>query len=219
MSINWSFSNIALETLYAAALFIWVVIVVNILSKKGYEWVRKIRGEKSAVYFARKVIHFLAGGLVAILVPYLFQSPLIPFILAMILTLIVYIPHKTGKLMYWFQVEDNIAEVYFTIMWGVLIVAGWVFDVWLGIIPILFMAWGDGITGLVRNFKYSHRTKAWEGNIAMLILCIPIGYLVYQWFGVLAAIVSSIVEHYEFTDDNISVPLTSFLILMAGLYI
>ena len=219
MFTSWSFSNIAMETLYASILFIWVVIVVNIISKKSYEWIKRKRGEKSAVYFARKVIHFLAGGLVAVLVPYLFKSPVIPFTLATILTIIVYIPHRTGKLMYWFQVEDNIAEVYFTIMWGVLVIVGWIFDAWLGIIPILFMAWGDGITGIVRNIKYSHRTKAWEGNIAMLILCIPIGYIVYQWFGVLAAIVSSIVEHYEFIDDNISVPLVSFIILLIGLYL
>ena len=219
MVFNWSLTNITNEVIYATVLFLWVVIVVYILSRKSYELIKSKRDERSGVYFARKVIHFLAGGVVAILVPYLFKSPLIPFILASLLTIFVYIPHKTGKLMYWFQVEENIAEVYFTIMWGILIAVGWVFDVWLGVVPILFMAWGDGITGLVRNFKYSQRTKAWEGNMAMLILCIPIGYLIYQWIGVLAAIASSIIEHFEVIDDNISVPLVSFLILLAGLYL
>ncbi len=217
--MDWSLSNILYEALYAGILFIWVVFIVNVVSKKSYEWMAKKRGEKAGVYLARKVIHFLAGGLVAALVPYLFGSPIIPFILAFILTIFVYIPHRTGKLMYWFQVEDNIAEVYFTIMWGILILFGWLIDVWLGVVPILFMAWGDGITGIVRNFKYSQRTKAWEGNLAMAILCLPIGYIVYQWIGVVAAIASSIIEHFEVIDDNISVPAVSFIILLISYYI
>jgi len=214
MYTEWTTTNIFNETIYASILLIWVVFVVNILAKKGYEWIKTYRGERAGIYFARKIIHFLAGGLVALLVPYLFQSPLLPIIMASILTIVVYIPHKTNRLMYWFQVPDNIAEVYFTIMWGILISIGWIIDVWLGVIPIIFMAWGDGITGIIRNLRYSRRTKAWIGNLAMAILCIPIGFVTYKWLGVIAAIISSIVEHYEFIDDNITVPTSSFIILL-----
>jgi len=206
-----------MEAVYGIILLIWVIIVVSIISKKAYEYAKSIKGEKSAVYLARKIIHFLAGGLVALLVPFLFKSPLIPIVMVILLTFFTYIPHKTGKLMYWFQVKDNIAEVYFVIMWGVIITLAWFINVWLGVIPILFMAWGDGITGIIRNIKYSKRTKAWIGNIAMFLLCAPLGYIFFGIYGLVAATLASIIEHYEFVDDNISVPLVSFVILLIPL--
>ncbi|HIE55290.1 MAG TPA: dolichol kinase, partial [Chromatiaceae bacterium] len=180
------------EIFYSIILFIWVVFVVNVVAKKGYIYLRERRSEAAGVYFARKIIHFLAGGLVAILVPFLYRSPLLPLILAIVLTIIVYVPHRTGNLMYWFQDPSNIAEVYFTIMWGIIITIGWLIDVWVGVVPILFMAWGDGITGIIRNFRYSKRTKAWEGNIGMFLLCAPIGYIFFGLIGLLAALASSI---------------------------
>jgi hypothetical protein len=210
-------SNIGMEMVYSFLLFIWVIFVVNFLAKKAYEYAKVRRGEMSGVYFSRKVIHFLAGGLVALLVPYLYRSPLFPLIIASLLTIIVYLPHRTGKLMYWFQVEDNIAEVYFTIMWGAIITIGWYINVWLGVIPILFMAWGDGITGIIRNILYHRRTKAWIGNIVMFVLCAPLGYLFFGWLGIIAAALSSIIEHFEFIDDNISVPVTSFITILMGI--
>jgi len=208
-----SFSNILMEAFYGALLMIWVMFVVAILAKKLYEYVEPKRSARSAVYFSRKLIHFLAGGLVAILVPYLFKSPLIPDIMVVTLTIVTYYPHKTGNLMYWFQVEGNMAEVYFVIMWGIIITVAWPFNVWLGVIPVLFMAWGDGITGIVRNLLYYKRTKAWIGNIAMFTLCAPLGWYYFGIYGLIAAAIASIVEHYEFIDDNISIPIVSLLTL------
>jgi phytol kinase len=34
---------------------------------------------------------------------------------------------------------------------------------------------GDGITGVIRDLKSKRRTKAWEGTVGMLVLCIIIG--------------------------------------------
>ena len=86
----------------ATILFIWIVILTRFLTKSLYEALVK-RGvkERVAIYYNRKIIHMLAGGLVAILVPFYFKTPLIPFILAMILAAFSYIPYKTGKLFYW----------------------------------------------------------------------------------------------------------------------
>ncbi|RLI12738.1 hypothetical protein DRO33_02210, partial [Candidatus Bathyarchaeota archaeon] len=62
----------------------------------------------------------------------------------------------------------------------------------------------------------------WSGNVAMFLLCAPMGYFIGPFYlaGVLAAAVSSAVEHVEkigqrFIDDNITVPLAAFAILAA----
>jgi dolichol kinase len=139
--------------------------------------------------------------------------------MATILSIGVYLPHRTGKLMYWFQDPDNMYEVDFTIMWGVIVFMTWFIDssFWLGVVPLLIMAWGDGITGIVRNFKYGRRVKGWEGSVAMLILSVLIG-LKLGIAGVIAAILATFVERYEKIDDNITVPLVSLLVLVVAYY-
>ena len=213
-------STLLQESLYAIILFTWVMIIVSVVSKKLYDYmIKKGLPHNVAVYYNRKFIHVAAGGFVAFLVPYLFTTPIIPFILAMVLATLTYIPHRKGKLMYWFQVEDNIFEVHFCMMWGIVIILAWiVFDgnFWYGVIPVLYMAVGDAVTGVVRNLLYKRRTKSWWGNLAMAIVCIPLG-LKLGIAGALSGALASIVEHFEFKfiDDNITVPLTAFLTILA----
>jgi len=104
------------ELVYALVLLAWIVVLVTVITKKTYEWMKR-RGlsHNVAIYYNRKIIHAAAGGLVAILVPFLFTSPLLPFGLALLLALFTYLPHKTGKLFYWFQDPENIYEVHFCI--------------------------------------------------------------------------------------------------------
>ncbi len=217
------------EIIWTIILFIWVMIVVQPLTLTFYKWAKK-RGikENKIIYYNRKIIHMLAGGLVALLVPFLFETPLLPFTLAMVLAVLTYIPHKTGKLMYWFQVEDNMYEVNFCIMWGTVIAASWIIfgmnqqAYWYGVVPVAFMAFGDAVTGLVRNMMYGKRTKSWYGNLAMLAVTVPIGAAVIGLPGAVAGILSSIVEHFEIPgiiDDNITVPLVGFLTLLGFNYL
>jgi dolichol kinase len=75
------------------------------------------------------------------------------------------------------------------------------------------MAWGDGITGIVRNLRYGRRVKGWEGSVAMLIVNTLIG-LKFGAAGLIAAVASTMVERWEGMDDNITVPVISLLILV-----
>ncbi|MEM1538373.1 MAG: hypothetical protein QXQ28_05770 [Candidatus Nezhaarchaeales archaeon] len=222
------------EALYALILCVWVFIVVRVISKAVYEVAKGRRGEGSGhyvgVYFARKVIHILAGGLVALVIPMfnLFKTPLLPLALGMAFAVFTYLPHRTGKLMYWFQDPGNIYEVDFCIVWALTMSLGWFLgggNFWFGVIPVSFMAFGDGVTGIVRNFIFKRRTKHWSGNVAMFLFCAPLGYLLGSNLGpfgglicVAAALVASIVEHVErignyVIDDNITVPLSSLMVL------
>lgn len=210
---------IALDELYAAALLLlWVVFVIALLTRRLYAWMRS-RGvaHNVAVYYNRKSIHILAGGICALAVPFVFSTPVFPLLIAILLTVFTYIPHKTGKLLYWFQIEDNMYEVTFTIMWGVIITLGWLLsggDYLIGVLPVLFMSVGDAITGIVRNYFFKKRTKSWWGNLAMAAFCLPVGTML-GIAGVAAGAAASAIEHFEIhpVDDNLTVPLVSFVIL------
>ncbi|WP_460124770.1 dolichol kinase [Stetteria hydrogenophila] len=210
----------ASEAFYAVLLSVYVFFVVYYLTRWIYEWLRARMPEVKAVYYNRKIIHALAGGVVALLVPYVFSSPTLPLVLALLLAVFTYIPHRTGRLLYWFQVPDNMYEVRFCIMWGLAVYLAWRFlgDPWLGVVPVLFMAFGDAATGVVRNLLYGRRTKAWVGNLAMLAVTLPIGYALAGIPGALAAVAASVVEHFEFKyiDDNVTVPLVALAVLAAA---
>jgi len=197
-------------------LFIWVIFVVKYFSRWVYDLaVKNGYPPESATYFGRKAIHIFASGLIALSLPFLFKEPFLPFLSALILALYTYLPHRKKQLYQWFQAKDNLREVNFCLMWGLVILIGWFFDksFWLGVIPALFMSLGDGVTGIVRNLKYKKRIKAWEGSLAMLIVCVLIG-LKIGLPGIIAAISATIFERFEFIDDNISVPIISFLVLL-----
>lgn len=214
----------ATEVLAASILFVWVLVVVGLITRRIYQALRS-RGVSHlvAVYYNRKIIHISTGGLCGIAIPFAFSTPILPSILAMLLAVLTYLPHRVGRLMYWFQTEDNCYEVSFCVMWGLTVAAGWILsggDFWLGVLPILFMSIGDAVTGIVRNLVYGRRTKSWLGNFAMALFSVPVGAIL-GLAGVLAGLIASLIEHFEFgrIDDNVTVPLVSFsVLLLAYLY-
>ncbi len=207
------------EIIATVILFAWVVFVVASLTKRLYGVMMKRKfSHNVAIYYNRKVIHILTGGLVAFLTPLIFKTPIMPFSMAVLLSILTYVPHKTGKLMYWFQTEENTYEVSFCIMWGIIVTFGWLIsggNFWFGILPVLFMSVGDAITGIVRNMLYKRRTKSWWGNLTMALFSISIGATL-GFAGIIAGALASVVEHFEFNpiDDNITVPALSFIVLL-----
>lgn len=173
-----------------------------------------------AVYYNRKIIHAAGGGLVALLVPYIFREPLIPALMAFLLGGFLWYMRRSGRLMYWFQVPENSYEVNFTLAWGASLLILWPLlgSARLAVIPALFIAFGDAVTGVVRNTLFARRTKHWVGNLAMLAVVAPLGYAYGGLPGLAAGIVASFVERYEFppVDDNLLIALSSLIILLAS---
>ena len=207
------------EIITTIVLFCWVIFVATVITRTFYRRMRN-RGidHYVAVYYDRKIIHILAGGLCGVIASLMFKTPLLPFIMSMFLAVFLYIPHGMHKILFWFQTEDNMYEVSFCIMWGVVISLGWLVsggNFWFGVIPVLFMAVGDALTGIVRNIIYKKRTKSWWGNLARLLFSIPVGATLGV-AGILAGTIASFVEHFEFKpiDDNIPVPSVSFIVLI-----
>ncbi|MCK4902970.1 MAG: hypothetical protein KAS76_06380 [Thermoplasmatales archaeon] len=199
------------------------------LTKSLYGYMLKKQfKEQQAIYYNRKFIHIFAGGVIVLLVPFIFSSPWFPLFSSIIMTVIVLIAHRLGNTFYWFQTEDNLNDVSFCFMWGVAIFVLWViFDnPWIAIIPPAFIAFGDGVTGIIRNIAFKERKKHPIGNVYMMGVCILIGYYFAAYsgiaglaiWGVIAAIVASLFERYEFgiIDDNVLVAGSATIILYVG---
>ena len=208
------------ELLIAIILGIYVLVIVY-GTKFLYDYLRR-RGlpHNVAVYYIRKIIHMTAGGVVALLAPIFFSSPLVPFAMALALGGFLYAARATGRLMYWFQTEENAYEVNFTIAWGVGILLLWLAtgDPKVAVLPALFIAFGDAVTGIIRNAVFAKRTKHWYGNLGMALATVPIGYAYAGLLGVVAAVIASVVERYEYPplDDNVLIVLASTFVLLAG---
>ena len=211
-----------------SSLLVVYTAVVLYLTKYVYK-IGRNKGLKSkdAIYYNRKFVHIFAGGVVALFVP-LYTSPHYPLIAGFLLASVTYFSHEKGDKLYWFQNKKDINDVTFCLMWGISIFVLWVlFDnPWLAILPALFMAFGDGITGIIRNAFFGERSKHYIGNVFMAITCIPLGYLIGSFAGLaiggmFAGAIASVIEHYEFgpIDDNILITLSSSIILIVIFYV
>jgi phytol kinase len=98
-------------------------------------------------------------------------------------------------------------------------------DPWLAILPALYMAFGDGITGIVRNAVIRQRSKNPIGNVFMLLVCAPLGWFIgaqadpaMPLWGLASAVVATVIERYEFgpIDDNILITVAASAVLLLG---
>ena len=95
------------QFLYATGMSIYVSFVLfatkipfDMMVSRGMEEIR-------AVYYNRKIVHMLAGGVGSLCVPVLFEDYWYPLICGIILTLFTYAAHASGTRMFWFQTEQN----------------------------------------------------------------------------------------------------------------
>ena len=181
-------------------------------------------------YISRKIGH-AAGGLAYLLAVYLFSSGWWPMFLSAGFVLLLWAARlfKPGT----FRgvggsgrTTNSMAEVWFPLSAIPLIAIGWM---WLGkpvetVVCILFMAWGDGVTGLVRSRLYHKPAKGLWGSLAMFITCLIISFIFIHpfWIGLSVSIVATVTEYacgdvglITRLDDNLAIPVASFVTLFA----
>jgi len=215
------------QILYSVGMGIYVMVVLfatkipyDMMISRGVEDIR-------AVYYNRKIVHMMAGGVGSLCVPVLFVDYWYPLVCGILLTIFTYAAHASGTRMFWFQTDQNQNDVKFTLMWWTSITMIWVLvgDPWLAIVPSLFMAFGDGVTGVVRNAVIKKRSKNPIGNVFMFIVSAPLGYIVAGMgdpsipvWGLISAAIATFVERYEFgpIDDNILITVFATAVLMLG---
>jgi len=95
---------------------------------------------------------------------------------------------------------------------------------------VLFMAWGDCLTGWVRAFRYKTATKGIEGSGVMLVVSSLIAWAFMSpvWLGILSGLAATITEYIcgdvskvkflRWADDNFFIPVIAGLVYFGGLY-
>ncbi len=189
-----------------ALLTLAILITIKATEKSPYVWVN------------RKLIHMVSGA-AALAYAYVFHERWVFVVMALVFSLMTYLPHVKGRLMNSFQIEGNYGEVYYCLAWLLISFTLWDLDRVLAGMAMLFMAFGDASTGLARflYFKYIMkkynpvRRKHWIGSIAMFITCTLIAYLMKGSLplALLMALTSTLVEIQPWLDDNIAVPLAA----------
>jgi len=179
-------------------------------------------------YISRKIWHG-AGGL-AFLAAFAFSSPAWPIIVATGFGALLLAAHLvrpetfrgvggTGR-------SDTVmAEVWFA--WGAIPVFGiswlWLDKPAVAVTSLLFMAWGDGVTGLVRSQVYHQPVKGPWGSLAMFCVCLAISWVFIKplWIGAVASGVAVITEWtfgdygvLKWADDNWAIPLVSLATIL-----
>ena len=218
------------EVLWFLALGAWAITIVFAI--KPFHAVLMSKGCENmvAVYYNRKVAHMLAGGVPLILVPIVFTNPIWPLLGGVLGAIALASTHILDRRLWWMQTEQNMNDATFALMLGLSVFALWKYmnEPWLAILPALFMAFGDGVTGIIRNKLFARRTKSAWGNLGMAILCIPLGWIIGNMsnpaiplWGAISGAVASFVERYEFgpIDDNVLIVVASCVVLILGLEI
>jgi dolichol kinase len=198
-------------------LLFWNLVVIHYLAKWSYNFVKKYR-DIPAAYVGRKIVHLFGGGVTAILI-HIFYVGYYSFVTisAFGLALYLLLRRKYG-LMYLFQIKENRYEVHFALAYGLILLVGVMLrNLLIGLIPILFMSFGDSATGLIRAITQKRHVKSWEGSVAMFVICSIIGFLFLGIYGIVVGLIATIIEKIPKIDDNITVPIvTSILIFIPG---
>lgn len=164
-------------------------------------------------YISRKVGHGV-GGMGYLLSLFLFSSAWWPLVLSggfafLLVGARVVRPETfrgvggTGRL-------HALAEVWFPAAGTVALAIGWAWlnNPWLAVAPILFMAWGDMLTGLIRSQMYGREVKGNWGSVGMIVVCLLIAYSFEPyWIGAIGAVIATLTERFTplshgFIDDN-----------------
>jgi len=178
-------------------------------------------------YTSRKIGH-AAGGLGFLLCAFLFSSGWWPLILAagfvgLLGGARLIKPDTFRGVGGTGRPTEAMAEVWFPLASIPVIGIGWI---WLGeplttIACLLFMSWGDCVTGITRSQIYHKAVKGLWGSVAMFITCLIIALCFIEpfWVGAVGALVAtatewacgdvSRVKWLRWADDNLMIPLTS----------
>lgn len=184
-------------------------------------------------YLSRKVGHGV-GGMAYLLAALLFSEPWWPIALSSAFTLLLAIARLTSGPAAFRGVgrASTQAEVWFPLSSTVVLIIGW------GVFKhpiestacILMMAWGDLITGIVRQRVYRRPVKGLQGSVSMFLACAAIGWAFISpvWLSLSVAAVATLAElvcgdvsgvrFLRWTDDNWAITCASFATLAGGLY-
>lgn len=173
-------------------------------------------------YLSRKISHF-GGGVAFLLCPFLFSKPWWPLILAFGFVLLLggarFLKPNAFRGTGGSARSHAFAEVFFPLAGG-LALLNWVWsgNPFLGVLPGMYLGFGDQCTGLVRSWHCKKEKKGWCGTLAMLLICLLVSYFLKPyWVGAVMAITAVLAEKFTplthgLIDDNWVLTLSSALV-------
>jgi len=96
----------------------------------------------------------------------------------------------------------------------------------IGLACLLYMAFGDCVTGIVRSLVYHRPTKGLWGSLAMFAVSFVISLMLIKplWIGVAGATAATAAEWafgetglIKYGDDNWAVPLAGLIVILVAL--
>ncbi len=182
-------------------------------------------------YISRKVGHS-AGGLAYLASVFLFTSAWWPMILSFLFGLILWIartrrPRTFRGVGGSGRSSHSMSEVWFAWIAVPVFAVGWLWlnQPFIAVSCMLFMAWGDCVTGLVRSEIYRRPVKGLWGSLAMLLVCLAISWAFVKpfWLGAVVSVVATITEWsfgdvglIKWADDNWAIPVVSLAFLLGA---
>ena len=175
-------------------------------------------------YVSRKAGHGVAG-MGILLCALLFSSVWWPVVLTASFTALLggarFIKPETFRGVGGTSRQHALAEVYLPAASTVSLAVGWAWlgDRWLAVVPVLFVAWGDMVTGLVRSRIYGRETKGNIGSLAMAGVCLLVAYFYHPyWVAAVGATIATLAERFTppsrgIWDDNWTIVLSSLLVM------
>ena len=171
-------------------------------------------------YVSRKIAHFGAAIPLGSL-PAIYDSVVYPLVLTGLFGLILLATHNYDV---WpgFARAGRWSELWFPTAIMLSIAVFWRIDPVVAIVPGLWLALGDGITGLVRMVTVGREKKGWWGTVACLMVCSAIGLLVSPVIvGILGGAAATLAERYcgdaegaiLKIDDNIAMPVAGMAVM------
>ena len=216
----------------------FVVLVAGV--GLGGLWISNVLFDLNVPHYISRKIGHSAGGLGFLLMAFLFSSGWWALIIATVFAIMLggarYVrPHTFRGVGGSGRPKEVMAEVWFPLSSLPVIGVGWIWldKPFIAISCLLFMAWGDMITGIVRSQVYGRPVKGLWGSVAMLAVCLVIAwaFITPFWLGAVAALVATITEWacgdvgiIKCLDDNLMIPLVScatvfgILALMGGIF-
>ena len=167
-------------------------------------------------YLSRKIAHFSSGGVVAAF-PFVFKGSLFPLLLPLLFGILLGLTHKK-EIFHGFVRKGRLAELHFAVAALVAMAVAWQRDPWLATVPVLFIAFGDGVTGLIRFWVYKKEGKGLWGSVGMLLVCLAISVPLLGWIGIPGSLAATAAEKQPYIDDNIAAGLSA-LAVMVPLYL
>ncbi len=99
----------------------------------------------------------------------------------------------------------------------------WLDRPFIAVSCLLFMAWGDCVTGLIRAEVYKKAVKGLWGSLGMLAVCLVISWALIEpfWIGALGSVVATAAEWtfgdvglIKWADDNWAIPVVSLTFML-----